>query len=122
MKKLAGYRVLRPTLSATDLDAEGWQLEPVAGFRQVSCVKRVVDDGDGGAHGQPVLQAVFSDGLTHVSVFIEPYREGRHRAGQTAIGATHTLMKRLDQWWVTVMGDVPMSTVVQFAEALTRRR
>ena len=70
----------------------------------------------------PVLQTVYSDGLTHVSVFIEPYREGRHRAGHTAIGATHTLMKRLDQWWVTVMGDVPMSTVMQFAEALTRRR
>ncbi len=122
MRKLAGYRVLRPDVGATDLAAEGWQLEPVEGFRQVSCVRRVVDAGDAAGHGLPVLQTVYSDGLTHVSVFIEPYREGRHRAGHTAIGATHTLMKRLDQWWITVMGDVPMSTVTQFAEALARRR
>lgn len=123
MKKLDGYRVERPSIAATDLEAEGWRLAPVASFRQVSCVRRKVDRvvGDHGEREQ-VLQAVFSDGLTHVSVFIEPYREGQHRAGKTAIGATHTLMKRHDQWWITVMGDVPMATVVQFANAIERRR
>lgn len=125
MKKLDGYRVERPGISATDLEAEGWRLSPVTGFRQVSCVRRKVDR-PGADHGEyeheQVLQAVFSDGLTHVSVFIEPYREGRHRAGKMAIGATHTLMRRHDQWWITVMGDVPMPTVVQFANAIERRR
>ncbi len=123
MKRLEGYRVLKPTLQPTALEAEGWRLTPVEGFRQVSCVRRSVEGvtaGTDGAH-DPVLQAVFSDGLTHVSVFIEPYREGRHRAGKTAIGATHTLMQRHDRWWVTVMGDVPMATVVRFAQALERR-
>jgi sigma-E factor negative regulatory protein RseB len=124
MKRLEGYRVLSPSLAPTALEAEGWQLVPVAGFRQVSCVRRSVGDGtDATVSGhEPVVQAVFSDGLTHVSVFIEPYREGHHRPGKTAIGATHTLMKRHDQWWVTVMGDVPMATVARFAEALERRR
>ena len=123
MKKLDGYRVLTPQLARTLLEAEGWKLAPVAGFREVSCVRRSVGDGadEAVAGHEPVLQAVFSDGLTHVSVFIEPYREGRHRPGKTAIGATHTLMKRHDQWWITVMGDVPMATVVRFAEALERR-
>lgn len=121
MKKLDGYRVLRPTLTPIELAAEGWQFQPVAGFEPVRGLRRTVDGSDG-ERAEPVLQAVFSDGLTHVSVFIEPYREGRHRAGQTAIGATHTLMKRHDQWWVTVMGDVPMTTVTRFAEALGRKR
>jgi sigma-E factor negative regulatory protein RseB len=124
MKKLEGYRVLSPSFTATELETEGWRLVPVTGFRQVSCVRRTVEGVAGDADGEhdPVVQVVFSDGLTHVSVFIEPYREGKHRAGKTAIGATHTLMKRYEQWWVTVMGDVPMSTVARFAEALERRR
>ncbi|MCI1190503.1 MucB/RseB C-terminal domain-containing protein [Calidifontimicrobium sp. SYSU G02091] len=121
MKRLDGYRVLRPTLAPTELAAEGWQIAPVPGFVQVRGVRRSVAAGES-EHDDTVLQAVFSDGLTHVSVFIEPYREGRHRAGQTAIGATHTLMKRHDQWWVTVMGDVPMTTVARFADAVQRRR
>lgn len=121
MHRLDGYRVVRPTHAPVDLGAEGWQLAPVAGFELVRGVRRSVGGPDLDA-GEPVLQAVFSDGLSHVSVFIEPYREGRHRAGQTAIGATHTLMRRHDQWWVTVMGDVPMGTVVRFADALSRKR
>lgn len=123
MKKLDGYRVLRPDLAAAQLEDDGWQLVPVAGFRQVSCVRRTVGgSAPDDAETVSVLQAVYSDGLTHVSVFIEPFREGRHRAGKTALGATHTLMRRHDQWWITVMGDVPMATVLRFADALQRRR
>ena len=33
-----------------------------------------------------------------------------------AIGATQTLMRRLGDWWVTVVGDVPAATLRQFAE------
>ena len=67
-----------------------------------------------------MLQTIFSDGLTHVSVFVEPFRAERHRAGGAAFGATHTLMQRLGPHWVTVVGDVPMATLKQFAAALER--
>lgn len=125
MKKLDGYRVLRSAPQRTGLDAEGWRLAtPVAGFRQVSCVKRSLDaTGDGErAPSADVLQAIFSDGLTHVSVFVEPLRADRHRAGVAAFGATHTLMQPLGPFWVTVMGDVPMATLKLFAAALERTR
>jgi sigma-E factor negative regulatory protein RseB len=123
MKRLDGYRVLRPTVVAVDLEADGWRLPQVPGFERVSSLRRTVDGvADSNGDHEPVLQVVFSDGLTHVSMFIEPYREGRHRSGTAAIGATHTLMKRHEQWWVTVMGDVPMATVQQFAVGLERRR
>jgi len=125
MKKLDGYRVLRSVPQHTGLEAEGWRLKvPVAGFRQISCVKRSLEAADDSQRAPPdaVLQTIFSDGLTHVSVFIEPFRADRHRAGSGALGATHTLMQSIGSHWVTLMGDVPMATLKQFAAALERLR
>ncbi len=118
MKRLDGYKVLRAAPQRTSLEAEGWRLPlPVAGFKPLSCVKRSLD-----AAPAEVLQAIYSDGLTHVSVFIEPLQPERHRAGHAALGATHTLMLPLGAFWVTVMGDVPLTTLKQFAMALERIR
>ena len=126
MRKLEGYRVLRSAPQRTGLEAEGWRLAtPVTGFKPISCVKRGLDAGAGGdgAATVEVLQSIYSDGLTHVSIFIEPLRAERHRAGAVAFGATHTLMQPLgSQHWVTVMGDVPLATLKQFAAALERLR
>lgn len=127
MRKLDGYRVLRPVLTPTHLDAEGWTLrDAVPGFRQVSCVGRPIDaagPGDADASPPRVLQTIFSDGLTYVSVFIEPYVPQRHtRPMLAAVGATQTLMRRQGDWWVTVVGDVPAVTLRQFANALERKK
>ena len=71
----------------------------------------------------PVLQAVFSDGLTHVSLFIEPYDAKLAVTPVTGqLGATGTLRQRRGEHWVTVMGDVPAATLKAFADALERRR
>jgi sigma-E factor negative regulatory protein RseB len=123
MNRLAGWRVLRRTQVRTELEREGWMLpEPVAGFKEISCVRRALDGA--AEHGQvDVLQTIFSDGLTHVSVFIEPYDVQRHlRPMHTSIGATHTLMRRQGDFWITVVGDVPVPTLKKFAAALERRR
>ncbi len=128
MKKLDGYRVVRPALTPTKLEAEGWTLrQGVAGFRQVSCIKRPLDgalDAEQGNGSAPeVLQTIFSDGLTYVSVFIEPFNAERHlRESQTIIGATQTLMRRQGEWWITVVGDVPSATLRSFAGGLERRK
>jgi sigma-E factor negative regulatory protein RseB len=123
MKRLAGYRQVRPTPTATHLEAEGWSLEPaVPGFVLASCAKRSLDPATADSAG--TLQAVFSDGLTHVSVFVEPYDRKRHaHALSTQMGATSTLMQALgDAWWITVVGDVPVSTLKQFYQSLVRQR
>jgi len=126
MKRLEGYRIVRAAVAPTQLEAEGWKLaQPLAGFRQISCVKRPLDFVPENNGGTPVevLQTIYSDGLTHVSVFIEPFDPKRHqRAMHTAVGATHTLMRRQGDWWVTVVGDVPTSTLKLFAAALERQR
>jgi len=121
MRRQDGVQVLRPQQKRTTLDAEGWALaRPVPGFKLSGCVVRGMETaGD----GEPVMQAVFSDGLTHVSVFVEPYKTQRHRAEvQAQQGATATLMQRRGEHWVTAVGDVPPATLKQFVAALERRR
>lgn len=127
MHRLDGYRVVRSTLTPTRLEAEGWTLrQPVPGFRQVSCVKRPLEAfGDTDLPAGPVeaVQTIFSDGLTYVSVFIEPYHAERHpRQMQKSIGATQTLMRRQGDWWITAVGDVPAATLKAFANGLERRK
>ena len=127
MRKLDGYRVVKHSFTPTKLETEGWRLrQSVPGFRQVSCVKRPLDstlDTGAGSDGPEALQTIFSDGLTYVSVFIEPFNAERHtRAMLTTLGATQTLMRRHGDWWVTVVGDVPAATLKAFAAGLERRK
>ncbi len=132
-RRTEGWRVIPSSKRLTELDAEGWTLrKEVPGFRLLGCVKRplaaaaaAADDAgrsDSLALDAQVLQAVFSDGLTHVSVFIEPFHEPRHRAsGEWLTGATGTLTQRRGDQWITVMGDVPAPTLRLFADSLARR-
>ena len=136
MQQVEGYRVQRPNLQETDLEREGWAVrEMPPGFRHVSSVKRVMVPADAptaasssvavAAPPAPasVLQAIYSDGLTHVSVFIEAYDPARHRREMLmAMGATRTLLRRHGASWVTVIGDVPVATLRAFAASLEPRR
>ena len=125
MKHLDGYRQVRPAPQRARLADEGWAFTAVPpGFELASCTRRPLDPLDGGGASASVLQAVFSDGLTHVSLFIEAIDRTRHmRPLLTQVGATHTLMQpHGNDWWVTVMGDVPAATLKQFHQALERRR
>lgn len=125
-----GFRVLRPRQQRVALQDEGWVLaRPVAGFKLSGGVRRELDSGQpgseagGGALADPVLQAVFSDGLAHVSLFIEPYDARRHkREMQAQLGATSTVTLRRDEHWFTAVGDTPAATLKLIAESLDRRR
>jgi sigma-E factor negative regulatory protein RseB len=119
--RLDGYRVLRPQQLRTSLEAEGWALaSPVPGFRLAGCVRRGMETA---GEEEPVLQAVFTDGLTHVSLFIESFRpQQRREPSQAQQGATGTLTLRRGEHWITVVGDVPPATLSLFADAVQRRR
>jgi sigma-E factor negative regulatory protein RseB len=126
MKRLEGYRVFKPVLRPTRLDQEGWSMRQVApGFRQVRCVNREMEttaDSDQTAP-QRVLQAIYADGMTYVSVFIEPFRPKRHtQAISGSMGATQTLATRQGDWWITVVGDAPAATLRLFANGLERTK
>ena len=119
-RQLEGYRVLRPQQRRTTLAEEGWSLaRPVPGFQLSGCVKRgMVTAGE----EAQVLQPVFSDGLAHVSLFVEPFRPLYHHSeAQAQRGATTTTSMRRGDHWVTVVGDVPPATLRHFADALERK-
>jgi sigma-E factor negative regulatory protein RseB len=120
MASTEGWRVEKPDAAKTTADAEGWQLKsPVAGFRSVSCYKRPSAAASG---PQGTMQWVFSDGLAAVSLFVEPYDSHRHRQeGFSASGATQTLTRRIQDWWLTAVGEVPQQTLEAFAQSLERR-
>ena len=120
MNKVDGYRVEKADLVKTTASAEGWALKkPVAGFQPMSCHKR---PRGANAGGEP-MQWVFSDGLASVSIFVEPFDAQRHeRESRMSMGATQSLTRRVDAWWLTVMGEVPMATLGQFADGLERRK
>lgn len=126
MKRLDGYRIVRPVLTQTKLEIEGWALRETApGFRLVSCVRRPIEGAgaEADADGPPVLQAIYADGLSYVSIFIEPYNPQRHtRQMMASVGATQTLMRRQGDWWITAVGEVPMGTLKMFAKGLERQR
>lgn len=122
MEKLAqmmavppGWRVEKVEAQKTTAAAEGWALRaPVAGFKPLSCYKRSAEG---------VLQWIFSDGLASVSLFVEAFDRQRHQQeGVFASGATHTLTHRVQDWWLTAVGEVPPQTLKAFALGLERRR
>jgi sigma-E factor negative regulatory protein RseB len=126
VKKLDGFKLLKPQQVAARPEGEGWVLKAVVpGFQLVSCVKRQFETHPkaGGAAPEQTLQTIYSDGLTYVSIFIEPFNAERHaRPMATSLGATQTMMRRDGDWWITVMGDVPVVTLRQFASGLERKK
>ncbi|MDH4050704.1 MAG: MucB/RseB C-terminal domain-containing protein [Rubrivivax sp.] len=116
----AGYEVIPSRREPIDWQAQGWTLrKPVPGFALASAVRMPAPSDNGPAY---TLQAIFSDGLSFVSLFIEPYREQVHpRALSAELGAMHTVMQRHDDHWITVMGEVPRTTLDAFLAALLHR-
>lgn len=111
----AGWRVEKSDAVKTTPAAEGWGLKSqVAGFKPMSCYKRPAEG---------VLQWIFSDGLASVSLFVENYEKQRHvQEGVFTSGATHTLTYRMQDWWLTAVGEVPPQTLRAFVLSLERRR
>lgn len=135
MANVDGYKVAKSEMTKTTAAAEGWQLKnPVAGFKPMSCFKRTVASGDGSG-SEAALQWIFSDGLASVSLFVESFDRVRHaQEGQGAIGATHSLTRRMTEktvdkpgdkggdWWLTVVGEVPAHVLASFAQGLERKK
>ncbi len=123
MGQTAGYQVEKPDLVKTLPAGEGWVLKNgVPGFKPMNCYKRAIGVAAAG-RGESTLQWIFSDGLASVSLFVDVFDPRRHR-GPTALatGATHTLTRRIGDWWLTAVGEVPVPTLMAFAQGLERNK
>lgn len=113
MNNTAGMKLEQVEMSKTTAIAQGWTMSRnVPGFAPMNCLKRA-----------ETMQWIFSDGLATVSLFVEPFDRKRHnQEGAWSMGATQTLTKRLDDWWLTSVGEVPSSTLKVFAQQLERKK
>ncbi len=130
MQQTDGFKKEHVTLVKTTPEAQGWMIkdgEPL-GFAATACYQRSYLGANKPNLWQKffkphsTMQWQFSDGLANVSLFIGDYdvkdglTESRHSAG-----ATQILRKRLDRYWLTLVGDVPQVTLELFAQKLQRK-
>jgi sigma-E factor negative regulatory protein RseB len=111
-----GVKVIRPDVVKTEAAALGWTSRAaVPGFKPVSCIQRKAAQSS-----QPeVMQWVFSDGLATFSIFAQPFDARRHGVEMMAqSGATQIYGRKLQGWWLTLMGDVPMATLKAYSDGL----
>jgi sigma-E factor negative regulatory protein RseB len=122
MKNTQGYTVQQASLTRTTPEAQGWRLRrPVPGFTPVACHVRA--EASAGARGPSPMQWVFSDGLASMSLFVEPFDPARHTAEMAmSTGATHSLTRRHDDFWLTVVGETPPAALKMLAAQLERLR
>jgi sigma-E factor negative regulatory protein RseB len=113
MNNTAGLKLEQVEMSKTTAIAQGWIMSRgVPGFAPMNCFKR-----------PETMQWIFSDGLATVSLFVESFDRKRHtQEGIWSMGATQTLVKRMDDWWLTAVGEVPATTLKVFAQQLERRK
>jgi sigma-E factor negative regulatory protein RseB len=93
----------------------GWVADALpAGFKKTMEIVRPMH----GKHA-PVTQIVYSDGLSAISIFIEPDDGDEDDVvGLTSRGAVNLYHKILDNHLVTVVGEVPPRTVMQVFDSV----
>lgn len=93
----------------------GWVVDALpAGFKKTMEVQRPMR----GKHA-PVTQLVFSDGLSAISVFIEPVDTDEDDVnGLTSRGEVNLYHKVVDRHLLTVVGEVPPRTVMQVLDSV----
>ena len=119
MRNTAGWTVVHPPLETVDMEAQGWTFpSAVPGFRKIRELRRPMAARDPSDPPIPVDQAVFTDGLAAISIFVEPVEHNSRKEGTGSSGATHVLVKRHGNYWITLLGEVPETTLQQFASAI----
>lgn len=94
-----------------------WEVKvPPAGFRKVVETRRFRDP----ANSLPVIHMVWTDGLTAISVFVEPGRTASTTGGMQK-GPLHIYTRSVGDNRVTVVGEAPAVTVRQIADSLAQR-
>jgi len=109
-----GWRIDHANVRPVDLSR--WRVGWVpSGFRRVAMLSRTLVS----ASGEPreVGQVLYSNGLSSLSVFIEPWSPARSLS-PLRLGALNMVGKRHGNFWLTIVGDVPMVAIRQVAGAI----
>ena len=116
--QLPGWQTIDSPKPAKTSDT-GWKVANLpAGFKKVAEMIRTL-----AGRPAPVSQLVYSDGLSHVSVFVEPMQGGAQTAGarMTEDSPIAFAMRSVADHQVTVMGEVPVAAVQTIADSVMLR-
>lgn len=114
-------RTALPTMpeAARGLDGEHVTASTLPpGFSRIAAVKRHLPDMPG-----EVEHWVFSDGLTHISLFLSPTRKPVETVrGESARGMVNLMRRQVGDYQATVLGDAPWSAVETLASGLEPKK
>ncbi len=113
-----GWNIEHRDSEPADVSQQPWKLDAdVGGFHPVTAVHRVF------ASGRDVVQLVLSDGMASVSIFVEPIRPDAapRSEGEARKGPINFISRALGQFWLTVVGEVPVQTIRQIAASVGLR-
>ena len=108
-----GWKVDETAHRPVNLREQGWRLVPPSGFKPLYAVRRPMASG-------PALQAVYSDGLASLSVFIEPSSAAEGSEALPQRGPINAYSRRVGDSVVTVVGEIPAETARAVAQAAER--
>jgi sigma-E factor negative regulatory protein RseB len=104
--------------AAFDKPAEvAWNVEPPPGFVRVQEAVRVFP-----GKKAPVTHLVFSDGLSVLSMFVEPVNPQAQRLqGLSAEGVIGVYAREIDGYTVTTLGEVPNMALIETGNSVEKR-
>lgn len=113
------WRVEDAAVAPANLSQAGWSVgADLPGYRKVVEVTRRFGEA------RPVSQMVYSDGLSALSVFIEPLagRPESVRPGPSSLGAFNIYTREVANHVVTVVGEAPAASVQRVANTVAFKR
>jgi sigma-E factor negative regulatory protein RseB len=113
------WRVENLAMTETNLAELGWVLKSLPpGYAKVTEMQGAVGNHPSVSH------IVVSDGLGAASVFIEPLasRPAPQQLGPARHGAMSVYTRKVDDYLVTVVGEVPLEAVRQIASQVEYRK
>ena len=112
---LVGKRIQKASLDTPA--GVGWSVTPPPGYGQVQGAVRSLP-----GKPEPVTHLVFSDGLSVLSMFVEPVNpqvQGLH--GLSAEGAIGVYARKVDGYSVTTLGEVPSMALIETGNSVKRK-
>lgn len=106
--------------AAQSLSAGGeWQFKAqLPGFRKSAGMRRQARPGG----GTETTHFVFTDGLASISVFIEPLTDQKTAQETYSVGAINVYKRSAGKHLLTVLGEVPMATLMRLGDGMEQRR
>jgi len=115
LNDLAGKSILKGSLEQPASLA--WKVTPPPGFVQVQAAVRALP-----GKRMPVTHLVYSDGLSVLSMFLEPVNPQMPKMqGLAAEGAIGVYAREVDGYFVTTLGEVPNAALIETGDSVKKQ-